>query len=998
MSSVGKGSQYYSGFSPTSIPGCALWLDGADSTTLTLSGSNVTQWNDKSGNGYSLVQATTSNQPTYLLNVVNGLGGVETNRSRFLFKSGSNISNFAYGTNTSAFFVIRNASTNGGWNIFATMYFTATGSQTSKSRWHFSVNQGGTQGLTIIIGSTTYQNTSFTIPTSTAAIVGFTTSPSSTLLDLNGSISTYSGVTMSNADDGIGLALADTRDTTATTNTVICEMIGFNTQLTTTERQQIEGYLANKWGLSTSLPTTHPYYSAPSIPSPLSISGCALWLDAADSTTLTLSGSNVTQWNDKSGNANNAVRSTIVTSALGPTRNSSNTLLFTRTGSSVQMLRTQTGRQTTQPVTFMLVFRVIADNPSGDGAFFDYRKNPGIYSLNQTLIRRLGATTALADFNYSWPTTQIVFAMQASSNTFSAFVNGTQILNSTLALDMPAADGGYLTIGALTDINNTYASLIQYTNSSEFGELLMFNSFLSTSQRQQIEGYLANKWGLASSLPSTHPYRFLRAIPKLPFLRPFSPLDVSGCSLWLDAADSTTLTLSGSNVTQWNDKSGNGRNAASTSADATFSNSGLLFSNNFYTTTYPANPVNETFFTIFTTASTLNSSSNGLIGSQNGGRVILVGHGGNSNQFGVNASGVSSGAGITGLTTSTRFLGIIQISNTTSTSASLNGGSLTAPVTITAFTAGTTTTIGRETSTQYAFNGIVHELLAYSAVLTTTERQQVEGYLADKWGLRGNLPSTHPLKLYKALSVPFNPVQTSGCALWLDAADSGTLVLSGSNVTQWNDKSSSGLLFSPPVGSNPTLSQNGPLQQSVLFTTTQSLSSSSNATLGPTQSWFVVFRSISSSNFFFIEHSSNVNNTDGSFLYGGNGDLFAARRTSANLIIDNIGFNVSPFTSNTNYLASFVSSNTNPGLLWKINGTDRTAVYRTTFTALSGSVARQFFINSRVTANNYIGEVLIYDGALSSNQVQVIEGYLAWKWGLNRSLPSTHPYYKFNPS
>ena len=50
----------------------------------------------------------------------------------------------------------------------------------------------------------------------------------------------------------------------------------------------------------------------------------------------------------------------------------------------------------------------------------------------------------------------------------------------------------------------------------------------------------------------------------------FIPTQVLGCSLWLDAADSSTVTLSGSTATQWNDKSGNGRN--STSCSATYSN------------------------------------------------------------------------------------------------------------------------------------------------------------------------------------------------------------------------------------------------------------------------------------------------------------------------------------------------------------------------------------------------------------------------------------------
>ena len=47
------------------------------------------------------------------------------------------------------------------------------------------------------------------------------------------------------------------------------EMLLFNTNLTTTQRQQIEGYLAWKWGLQASLPVSHPYYAAaPTLASP----------------------------------------------------------------------------------------------------------------------------------------------------------------------------------------------------------------------------------------------------------------------------------------------------------------------------------------------------------------------------------------------------------------------------------------------------------------------------------------------------------------------------------------------------------------------------------------------------------------------------------------------------------------------------------------------------------------------------------------------------------
>jgi hypothetical protein len=63
-------------FSPASIPGLQLWLDGSEASTITQSGGNVSQWNDKSGNGNNATQATGSMQPTYVTNSFNGLNSL----------------------------------------------------------------------------------------------------------------------------------------------------------------------------------------------------------------------------------------------------------------------------------------------------------------------------------------------------------------------------------------------------------------------------------------------------------------------------------------------------------------------------------------------------------------------------------------------------------------------------------------------------------------------------------------------------------------------------------------------------------------------------------------------------------------------------------------------------------------------------------------------------------------------------------------------------------
>jgi hypothetical protein len=96
-------------------------------------------------------------------------------------------------------------------------------------------------------------------------------------------------------------------------------------------------------------------------------------------------------------------------------------------------------------------------------------------------------------------------------------------------------------------------------------ETLVFNSELTRGQCEEIEGYLSWKWGRQTALPTTHPFRNIA-----PLARGFTPIDIPGCALWLDAYDATTLTLSGSNVTQWRDKSGNAYHAVGYNNAATY--------------------------------------------------------------------------------------------------------------------------------------------------------------------------------------------------------------------------------------------------------------------------------------------------------------------------------------------------------------------------------------------------------------------------------------------
>ena len=79
-------------FSPlTSLPSCAVWFDGADPSTFTLSGRSITQWRDKAGSNVT----TNIGTPVYVSNAINGVPGVQLDQA-----AGFRISPMSNGANT----------------------------------------------------------------------------------------------------------------------------------------------------------------------------------------------------------------------------------------------------------------------------------------------------------------------------------------------------------------------------------------------------------------------------------------------------------------------------------------------------------------------------------------------------------------------------------------------------------------------------------------------------------------------------------------------------------------------------------------------------------------------------------------------------------------------------------------------------------------------------------------------------------------------------------
>lgn len=234
------------------------WYDANNSGSITQSGGVVSAWNDISGNGYHSAQTTVEKRPTVVSDVLNSLPVIRFNHTsnqmldvtttaKGVARNIGALTIFAVGTNNGGdtYRVILSFSTASG-GLRTTSYFKdaicGTGGRRldANSFQYVEVAQSGTS---IICSEFDYTNAEAYISKdgTRKARGGFQTSGNTS--DTDSSI-----VGIGDLDGSCGL----TGD--------IAEIIVFNSILSTANRQQVEGYLAQKWGLGMQLPWDHPYY------------------------------------------------------------------------------------------------------------------------------------------------------------------------------------------------------------------------------------------------------------------------------------------------------------------------------------------------------------------------------------------------------------------------------------------------------------------------------------------------------------------------------------------------------------------------------------------------------------------------------------------------------------------------------------------------------------------------------------------------------------------
>ncbi len=485
-------------FTPASLPNLAIWLDASDPSTFTYStGADISQWRDKSGKGNHFVQATAGNQPLVAPAVFGALPAVRFyDDSTAKFMTCADNATLAYTAYESFAVVLRDTDLATDEHIFG-QYDPSGNQRVQRGRFNAGDAIVASQTTDGTSGTIVDATTSNTVAAGASGIVNhyWNGTPLRSALD-NNIVSGGSGSIASIHAGTSAFSIAALPTGANPLSGYIAEVLFFTGALTEAQRFAVLVYLSVKWGVAIVNPATY---------NPLTNADLKLWLDATDTSTLPAFGSDVSQWLDKTANANNAVQAT---GSLQP--------LYVASGiggkASVQFYDDSTAK-------YLAAL---------DAASFDFT----LFTI-LSVIRRvsdLGATETIAG-KYSWasPANQREFRIAANGSNERFFVpnsiNGSTDTAQFAGVDTLAVGSDYIVQAWFngTNINSRIANtnvtaggatggaIFQGTSpffvgsrdggnepfAGYIGEIRFWTAQLSANELASNIQQLATKWGIA---------------------------------------------------------------------------------------------------------------------------------------------------------------------------------------------------------------------------------------------------------------------------------------------------------------------------------------------------------------------------------------------------------------------------------------------------------------------------------------------------------------------
>jgi len=213
----------------------------------------------------------------------------------------------------------------------------------------------------------------------------------------------------------------------------------------------------------------------------------ALWLDAADTETITTVSGGVSQWNDKSGNSINATQAT---SGSRPT-------ISTNTLNSRQTLDFQTSKFVSHSGVALRSLAIVArvESYSNLDSLVGEPVNGYGLRLDNITSYRIGNND-----DFPNPTGRVVRVNGYPTNI------GTLTSWHIVTVTIPIAPRfSFNRVGKYFD---GYGMFLARPWNGEIAEVIYSTSTLEIDKLNTLEGYLAHKWGLTTNLPSDHPWKF----------------------------------------------------------------------------------------------------------------------------------------------------------------------------------------------------------------------------------------------------------------------------------------------------------------------------------------------------------------------------------------------------------------------------------------------------------------------------------------------------------
>jgi len=477
------------GWTPSTYGGVSAWFDANDTASLTVVGTGLTNWADSSGNGVDLAARSTK-EPTYDSRTINGIVVPEFHPfTPEMWGAGPwQIVNATDGSVT--FMAVAEIDDVSDSNNLISL------DDENAARGPLMRINNQTKSFVFRSGESTIVHDNGTTESDGVLAVFTTVITASTVETWANNVSTgstaISPVVSFTGTSVVGLGCQADPTPSGNLDGLLAEVVTWDEALTDENRQLAELDLATKWGLDTS-----PWEFDPA-----NYGTVSLWLDAADATTLTLDGSDVTTWADKSANGFDMV------STVDPTDkptysasrqiNSINVLDFDGT----QWLATATNddvqNATTGEFSVAVVFIVDVTDATN---YFILDQDPETGTRGPQFFRAFEGnaesivfnTTARVEGEPVSVATEYVGFVTASQTDLQVWLNNTSNGATSYAsgnINHPGTDKLYL--GSSAKSGDIGARGLN----GAIAEVVVWDEVLDATNRANAQTALADKWGI----------------------------------------------------------------------------------------------------------------------------------------------------------------------------------------------------------------------------------------------------------------------------------------------------------------------------------------------------------------------------------------------------------------------------------------------------------------------------------------------------------------------